>query len=202
MLSDSLFQTLQDIEYYQTEYPGIYNSKRSTIDALKHAMRSLMYHCDSPPGNAVCSLDTDLSDWDWSVNPVISLAPDVPEDTLHELIIRWFEPVRSSSGKGVSVLFDVAVGSFPGTEFHKHPDVVNVCKRLVSSGFLALMPHIHVRHHGWGGGAVWAVATGVFDPKNCSEPKGYRADLKRAENRCRELIERSERNKGAPLKSA
>jgi hypothetical protein len=50
MLGDLLFDTLQDIEWYQEEYPQLYAPYREEIEQLKAQMRRLLATIETPPG--------------------------------------------------------------------------------------------------------------------------------------------------------
>jgi hypothetical protein len=50
MLGDVLFEALQDIEFYQEEYPQLYDRYREEIEQLKEQMRRLQVTLDTPPG--------------------------------------------------------------------------------------------------------------------------------------------------------
>lgn len=52
MLSDTLFDAVSEIEFYQTKYPELYDKARPQIDALKEQMRALQQMLDgmTPPG--------------------------------------------------------------------------------------------------------------------------------------------------------
>jgi hypothetical protein len=50
MLGDVLFEALQDIEFYQEEYPQLYERYREEIERLKEQMRRLQVSLDTPPG--------------------------------------------------------------------------------------------------------------------------------------------------------
>jgi hypothetical protein len=49
MLSDALFEFLEDIERYQTSFPAYYDDLREEIEHCKSAMRSLMEKLHDPP---------------------------------------------------------------------------------------------------------------------------------------------------------
>ena len=50
MLDDLLFETMQDIEFYQEEYPQLYEQYREEIERLKDQMRRLQVTIETPPG--------------------------------------------------------------------------------------------------------------------------------------------------------
>ena len=50
MLGDVLFEALQDIEFYQAEYPQLYEQYREEIERLKEQMRRLQVTLETPPG--------------------------------------------------------------------------------------------------------------------------------------------------------
>jgi len=50
MLGDLLFDTMQDIAFYQEEYPQLYEQYREEIERLKDQMRRLQVTIETPPG--------------------------------------------------------------------------------------------------------------------------------------------------------
>jgi hypothetical protein len=50
MLGDLLFDTIQDIAFYQEEYPQLYEQYREEIERLKDQMRRLQAPLETPPG--------------------------------------------------------------------------------------------------------------------------------------------------------
>jgi hypothetical protein len=50
MLGDLLFDTIQDIAFYQEEYPQLYEQYREEIERLKDQMRRLQVTIETPPG--------------------------------------------------------------------------------------------------------------------------------------------------------
>ena len=50
MLGDVLFEALQDIEFYQEEYPQLYERYREEIEQLKEQMRRLQATLEPPLG--------------------------------------------------------------------------------------------------------------------------------------------------------
>lgn len=48
MLSDTLFEAIQEIEYYQKEYPEIYGEIQEHIDWIKETMKDLQQKIDNP----------------------------------------------------------------------------------------------------------------------------------------------------------
>jgi len=50
MLGDILFEAMQDIEFYQAEYPELYDQYREEIERLKDQMRRLQTTIETPPG--------------------------------------------------------------------------------------------------------------------------------------------------------
>jgi hypothetical protein len=50
MLGDLLFEAIQDIEFYQEEYPQLYEQYREEIERLKDQMRHLQTTIETPPG--------------------------------------------------------------------------------------------------------------------------------------------------------
>jgi len=50
MLGDLLFEAIQDIEFYQEEYPQLYAQYREEIERLKDQMRRLQTTIETPPG--------------------------------------------------------------------------------------------------------------------------------------------------------
>ena len=50
MLGDLLFEAMQDIEFYQEEYPQLYEQYREEIERLKDHMRGLQATLETPPG--------------------------------------------------------------------------------------------------------------------------------------------------------
>ena len=49
MLSDALFECLEEIERYQTSFPAYYDDLREEIEHWKTVMRSLMEKLHDPP---------------------------------------------------------------------------------------------------------------------------------------------------------
>jgi hypothetical protein len=50
MLGDLLFDTIQDIAFYQEEYPQLYEQYREEIERLKDQIRRLQVTIETPPG--------------------------------------------------------------------------------------------------------------------------------------------------------
>jgi len=50
MLSDMLFDAIQDMVFYQEEYPQLYDAYREEIETLKSLMKQLQIQLDCPPG--------------------------------------------------------------------------------------------------------------------------------------------------------
>jgi len=50
MLGDLLFEAIQDIAFYQEEYPQLYEPYREEIERLKDQMRRLQTPIETPPG--------------------------------------------------------------------------------------------------------------------------------------------------------
>ena len=59
MISDILFEALEDIEAQQKESPRMYEDIRPMLNKLKKHMRSVLSYLDAPPGVRV-SLDPDV----------------------------------------------------------------------------------------------------------------------------------------------
>jgi hypothetical protein len=51
MLADVLFEAIQDIEFYQEEYPQLYEPYRAEIDYVKKLMQALQIKLDTQPGH-------------------------------------------------------------------------------------------------------------------------------------------------------
>ena len=49
MLSDTLFDAVQEIRWYQREYPQLYDHLRSDIERVVQAMDALRRLLDTPP---------------------------------------------------------------------------------------------------------------------------------------------------------
>ena len=49
MLSDALFECLEEIERYQRDFPAHYDDMKEQIENCKSLMRSLMEKLDDPP---------------------------------------------------------------------------------------------------------------------------------------------------------
>ncbi len=49
MISDVLFEAIQEIERYQADFPQAYDPCRPMIESTKHAMRKLLAFLDTPP---------------------------------------------------------------------------------------------------------------------------------------------------------
>jgi hypothetical protein len=52
VISDVLFDALQEIERYQREFPEVYSDMADDIDAAKQAMRRLQASLDNSPSPA------------------------------------------------------------------------------------------------------------------------------------------------------
>ena len=50
MLGDLLFEAIQDIAFYQEEYPQLYEPYREEMERLKDQMRHLQTTIETPPG--------------------------------------------------------------------------------------------------------------------------------------------------------
>jgi hypothetical protein len=50
MWGDLLFEAMQDIAFYQEEYPQLYEQYREEIETLTSLMRSLQTTLETPPG--------------------------------------------------------------------------------------------------------------------------------------------------------
>jgi hypothetical protein len=48
MISDVLFEALQQIERYQKESPDMYDEMKDEIEQVKHVMRRLLHKLDDP----------------------------------------------------------------------------------------------------------------------------------------------------------
>lgn len=56
MISDVLFDALEEIERYQREFPLVYSGITSEIEEVKLPMRRLMNKLDTPPKAALSSV--------------------------------------------------------------------------------------------------------------------------------------------------
>ena len=50
MISDVLFEAIEEIERYQNDFSQCYDELRAEIDAVKEIMRALRIKLDTPPG--------------------------------------------------------------------------------------------------------------------------------------------------------
>jgi hypothetical protein len=50
MLPDILFEAVQELEFYQAEYPQLYEQYREEIDQIKNLMELLRVKIERPPG--------------------------------------------------------------------------------------------------------------------------------------------------------
>jgi len=50
MLSDVLFEAMQDIEFYQEAYPDLYDQYREELEVIKNLMDMLRMKIDRPLG--------------------------------------------------------------------------------------------------------------------------------------------------------
>ena len=50
MLSDVLFEAMQDIEFYQEAYPDLYDQCREELEVIKNLMDMLRMKIDRPLG--------------------------------------------------------------------------------------------------------------------------------------------------------
>lgn len=62
MLSDVLFDAIQEIEEYQRDYPDYYDDNKTHIEVVKKVMASLMNILDEVPGSYPANIADTLSD--------------------------------------------------------------------------------------------------------------------------------------------